>query len=78
MPGAGDGVPEAGGFRFGEVSRQVFDGVAGERMLISENSRRKDMVWGRGWRSRGRSGGCELWQAAAESSTENARELWRE
>lgn len=29
MPGAGDGVPEAGGFRFGEVSRQIFDGVAG-------------------------------------------------
>lgn len=36
------------------------------------------MVWRLGWRSRGRSGVGELWQAAAESSTENARELWIE
>lgn len=28
MPGAGDGVPEAGGFCFSEVSGEVFDGIA--------------------------------------------------
>lgn len=30
MPGAGDGIPEAGGFGFCEVRGEVFDGVAGD------------------------------------------------
>jgi len=30
VPGAGDGIPEAGGFGIGEVRGEVFDGVAGD------------------------------------------------
>jgi hypothetical protein len=30
MPGAGDGIPETGGFGFCEVRGEVFDGVAGD------------------------------------------------